>query len=74
MCGISGKFSRSGFADTDFLNAANSVMHHRGPDQGAIWLSEDMRVGLAHRRLSIIDLVGGNQPMVDKKKWSSNSF
>ncbi len=66
MCGISGKFSRRGFANTDFLNAANSVMHHRGPDEGAIWTSRDMRVGLAHRRLSIIDLVGGRQPMVEQ--------
>ena len=33
MCGISGKFSRRGFSNTDFLNAANPVMHHRGPDE-----------------------------------------
>ena len=66
MCGISGKFSRRGLSNTDFLNVANSVMHHRGPDQGAIWTSPDMKVGLAHRRLSIIDLVEGKQPMVDK--------
>ena len=66
MCGISGKFSRRGFTDTDFLKAANSVMRHRGPDEDAIWTSKDMRVGLAHRRLSIIDLFRGKQPMVEQ--------
>ena len=53
-------------SDTDFLKAANSVMRHRGPDEDAIWTSKDMRVGLAHRRLSIIDLFRGKQPMVEQ--------
>jgi len=39
---------------------------HRGPDDGGEWWSEDGRVGLAHRRLSIIDLSpAGHQPMHD---------
>jgi asparagine synthase (glutamine-hydrolysing) len=39
-------------------------MHHRGPDDAGLWWSDDGRVGLAQRRLSIIDLsAGGHQPM-----------
>lgn len=41
-------------------------MTHRGPDDAGEWWSEDGRVGLAHRRLSIIDLSpAGHQPMLD---------
>ena len=41
-------------------------MRHRGPDDEGVWYTIDKRVGLAHRRLSIIDLsAGGHQPMLD---------
>ncbi|MBK7887576.1 MAG: hypothetical protein IPJ86_09865 [Bacteroidetes bacterium] len=37
---------------------------HRGPDGFGFWISEDRKLGFAHRRLSIIDLdVSANQPM-----------
>ena len=40
------------------------TMIHRGPDGAGIWISADRRVGLAHRRLSIIDLSdAASQPM-----------
>src|SRR5439155_1558244 len=39
---------------------------HRGPDEEGIWLSEDHHVGLGTRRLKIIDLVGGQQPMANE--------
>ena len=42
------------------------TMVHRGPDGGSVWLSPDARVGLGHRRLSIIDLsAAADQPMSD---------
>ncbi len=42
------------------------TMIHRGPDDAGIWWSKDGQVGLAHRRLAIIDLSpGGHQPMQD---------
>jgi asparagine synthase (glutamine-hydrolysing) len=41
-------------------------MHHRGPDDAGVWWSTDGRVGLAQRRLAIIDLSpGGHQPMAN---------
>jgi asparagine synthase (glutamine-hydrolysing) len=67
MCGIAGKISyRTDAAVTrDLLNRMERVLHHRGPDAGGVYLSVDRRVGFAHRRLSIIDLSGGSQPMAD---------
>jgi len=67
MCGISG-FAATG--DTtgarELLEAMNERLRHRGPDDGGVWLcgAGDVRVGLASRRLSIIDLSPrGHMPM-----------
>ncbi len=43
----------------------NRLQRHRGPDGDTVWLHERATVGFAHRRLSIIDLVSGDQPMRD---------
>lgn len=44
-------------------------MTHRGPDSSGIWISKDASVGLAHRRLSIIDLSSAaHQPMTNEKE------
>lgn len=63
MCGIAGYMrSCSPGADEDTLRRMGEVIRHRGPDAGGEYL--DDTVGLAHRRLSIIDLSPlGNQPM-----------
>ena len=47
--------------DEALLHAMNQTQFHRGPDEGAIHVEPG--VGLAHRRLSIIDLSSGQQPM-----------
>ena len=48
--------------------AAADTLLHRGPDNSGEWWSEDGKVGLAHRRLSIIDVSdNGKQPMIDKQ-------
>jgi len=67
MCGISGvlAFKNSNFQVTaEYLVRMRETMVHRGPDAAGIWISPDRRVGLAHRRLSIIDLSdAAAQPM-----------
>ncbi len=60
MCGIAG-FVGSGSLDD--LNAMTSAIVHRGPDGGGAYNDPDQRVFLGHRRLAIIDLAGGVQPM-----------
>lgn len=63
MCGISG-FCNPEFDWLKNINRMNDKMYHRGPDASGIWSTEDKRVVLGHRRLSIIDLTsGGAQPM-----------
>lgn len=48
------------------LSAMNTLQAHRGPDGEGLWIHPEALVGLAHRRLSIIDLELGKQPMRDK--------
>ncbi len=66
MCGISG-FIYSGTADLDLLTRMNDSIAYRGPDDSGEFLadySEKYKIGLAHRRLSILDLSPlGHQPM-----------
>ena len=61
MCGICGLASRTGVADPERLRAMSATLVHRGPDSDGELL--DGPVGLAARRLSIIDLAGGDQPI-----------
>jgi asparagine synthase (glutamine-hydrolysing) len=66
MCGIVGVASREPVGDRTLLECERDTMCHRGPDDAGIWWSRDGRVGLAHRRLAIIDLSAlGHQPMAD---------
>ncbi|HET7299058.1 MAG TPA: XrtA/PEP-CTERM system amidotransferase [Oleiagrimonas sp.] len=66
MCGLAGTvMSRQGdMVNESTLVAMRDVQRHRGPDDAGLYLGES--VGLAHRRLSIIDLGHGHQPMVDE--------
>lgn len=58
MCGIAGifHFASSSRVDDHVLTAMRDTMIHRGPNGGQNWISDDGRVGLSHRRLSILDL------------------
>jgi asparagine synthase (glutamine-hydrolysing) len=48
----------------EYLTRMRDTMAHRGPDGAGLWISPNRRVGLAHRRLSVIDLsVAATQPM-----------
>ncbi len=72
MCGILGIVGKN--LDEKILVRMRDTMIHRGPDDSGIWLSSDRKIGLVHRRLSIIDLTeAGVQPMSDneRKIWIS---
>lgn len=75
MCGLVGCASPEGFSDRGWLAVANDTLIHRGPDDGGEWWSVDGRVGLAHRRLSILDLSPlGHQPMHLRERGLSIVF
>jgi asparagine synthase (glutamine-hydrolysing) len=67
MCGIAGIYTyhyAANGVDCDELIAIRDNMRARGPDGSGLWLDDAGRVGLAHRRLAIIDLSdNGRQPM-----------
>src|SRR5215213_4076936 len=64
MCGIVGVASVRPVADRARLARMRDQMRHRGPDDAGEWWDESGRVGLGHRRLSILDLSpAGHQPM-----------
>jgi asparagine synthase (glutamine-hydrolysing) len=75
MCGITGalSFANSRFPITEsYIACMRDAMAHRGPDGAGAWVSSDARVGLGHRRLSIIDLSErAAQPMCneDRSIW-----
>jgi len=65
MCGIGGMFASTLSAPElkTKLEAMNAAQAHRGPDEDGIFIHEPLRAGLASRRLSILDLENGSQPM-----------
>ena len=67
MCGIAGYV---GFDDQALLRAMGASLTHRGPDDAGYYTAPG--VGLAHRRLSVIDLKSGRQPMAneDQTIWT----
>jgi asparagine synthase (glutamine-hydrolysing) len=66
MCGIVGIFDTQAQRDVDeaLLRRMNDTLYHRGPDEGGI--HREPGVGLGHRRLSIIDLSTGQQPLYNE--------
>lgn len=71
MCGICGKifFEAGRYVDSNLIKRMADSMHHRGPDDEGAYVSRN--VGLGHRRLSIIDLNRGKQPISneDERVW-----
>jgi asparagine synthase (glutamine-hydrolysing) len=67
MCGISGiiSFNKESEPWLSRINQINDTLSSRGPDNGNVFISENLALG--HRRLAIIDTsAGGNQPMSDE--------
>lgn len=64
MCGIAGwiDFSQNLEERREVVSRMTTAVHRRGPDDSGVWI--DHHVALGHRRLSIIDLQGGGQPMM----------
>src|SRR5687767_7906924 len=69
MCGFAGFIDVNGVVASSawpaVLGAMGSVLHHRGPDDAGVWSDAAAGIGLAHRRLSVLDLsAAGHQPMI----------
>jgi asparagine synthase (glutamine-hydrolysing) len=68
MCGIAGIFDTKLAACPGLehsLRVMNRLQAHRGPDGDNIWVRASGSLGFGHRRLAIIDLVSGDQPLTD---------
>jgi asparagine synthase (glutamine-hydrolysing) len=66
MCGIAGVFEWGrtvGTVSEELMVRMRETMRHRGPDGAGVFVSPDRRVGFGHRRLAIVDIEGGAQPM-----------
>ncbi|MEQ1529439.1 MAG: XrtA/PEP-CTERM system amidotransferase [Methylococcales bacterium] len=74
MCGIVGIFDikEKREINRDLLAKMNEVQFHRGPDEGGIHIEAGL--GFGHRRLSIIDLSSGQQPMISRDKNAILTF
>ncbi|MBL0289984.1 MAG: asparagine synthase (glutamine-hydrolyzing), partial [Betaproteobacteria bacterium] len=66
MCGITGIFDTRGKREIDraALHRMNESQHHRGPDEGSVHVEPGL--GFGHRRLSIIDVATGQQPLFNE--------
>jgi asparagine synthase (glutamine-hydrolysing) len=65
MCGIAGIYAQGGVVGKDMLSRMSSAIAHRGPDGEGFYYGDS--IGLAHRRLSIIDITdNASQPMSDE--------
>ena len=69
MCGICGSYSADGLRPDDerIVRSMMASLEHRGPDGEGLWSSPSGAV-LGHRRLAIIDLMGGHQPQFNETR------
>lgn len=66
MCGIVGIYNSKIPVTRDLLKRGADALVHRGPDGEGFWIAPSAASGLAHRRLSIIDLATGAQPLLNE--------
>ncbi|WP_199610872.1 XrtA/PEP-CTERM system amidotransferase [Flocculibacter collagenilyticus] len=74
MCGIAGIFDTQNQApiETSVLEKMNGSQFHRGPDEGSTFIEGP--IGFAHRRLSIIDVSSGQQPLINAQRSAAIVF
>lgn len=65
ICGITFK-NKQRLVDASLVKAMNDTLMHRGPDDQGLFIQQN--TGLGHRRLSIIDLSGGHQPIFNEDR------
>lgn len=63
MCGIVGIHGQQ---PSEWIDRMNTLQFHRGPDDGGVYRDNKRELSMAMRRLSILDVDGGNQPMVSE--------
>jgi asparagine synthase (glutamine-hydrolysing) len=66
MCGITGEIHQRRGASGSTIREMSEALTHRGPDESGFYLNDN--IGLGNRRLSIIDIESGNQPMSDEER------
>ncbi len=67
MCGIVGLMAGGGADAADIAGRMAETLRHRGPDDGGVQsLGASAAIGM--RRLAVVDLAGGRQPMWDRKR------
>ncbi len=66
MCGIAGfiDVQRSRDSAEQLIDSMCKIIRHRGPDDQGVWVGDGVALGM--RRLSIIDLAGGHQPIFNE--------
>src|ERR1051325_6859567 len=72
MCGIAGVLAPSGRDVGALVERLTAALAHRGPDGSGFQYARGRSIGLGHRRLSIVDVAGGAQPMSneDQTVWA----
>jgi asparagine synthase (glutamine-hydrolysing) len=66
MCGLAGIYSWRAPVTAEKIRRGTNALIHRGPDGEGIWISPRANMGLGHRRLSIVDLSTGAQPIASE--------
>lgn len=66
MCGITSIYNSKNPVTRNIMTRGMDVLAHRGPDGEGFWIAPDAKTGLGHRRLSIIDLATGAQPLFNE--------
>ncbi len=69
MCGISGAYLlNNSCINKELVVKMTNALTHRGPDEESYYFEENQKLGLGHRRLSIIDYTGGHQPIFNENE------